>query len=251
MPEPEAGGDKTRKRGELNEAQKRRLSITCVYIDGLLGDIERALHCATSESPFPAILWMFPRQKHFESKSTSRIASELLRVLEWQSLKPEPPHIPVSRSVLTDLSYIDNAIEELKPRYLRGSGPVPEELIGELNAAIGDLRAVAEPWRAVSGKRWKNGESVQMSNEPLDQSTAFGFRKSENKQQDKSEAHLGMQADVSNARKQYAISGGGAAKRCHTGFRSTFCFELWQLERPKSVGYIWAKRPGAAAPSKR
>jgi len=76
--------------------------------------------------------------------------------------------------------------------------------------------------------------------------------KAKNKQQDKSEAHLGMQDDVSNARKQYAVSGGGAAKRCHTGFRSTFCFELgksWQLERPKykagkSVGYIWAKRPG-------
>ena len=80
---------------------------------------------------------------------------------------------------------------------------------------------------------------VQMSNEPLDQSTAFGFRKSEKQQQDKSEAHLGMQADVSNARKQYAISGGGAAKRCHTSFRSTFCFELGKvdkLERPKYEG---------------
>ena len=45
-----------------------------------------------------------------------------------------------------------------------------------------------------------------------------------------------MQADVTNARKQYAISGGGAAKRCHTGFGSTFCFGLGKvgkLERPR------------------
>ena len=144
MPEPEAGGDKTRKRGELNEAQKRRLSITCVYIDGLLGDIERALHCATSESPFPRYIVDVSEAEALRiEEHIHKLRSELLRVLEWQSLKPEPPHIPVSRSVLTDLSYIDNAIEELKPRYLRGSGPVPEELIGELNAAIGDLRAVA------------------------------------------------------------------------------------------------------------
>jgi hypothetical protein len=35
--------------------------------------------------------------------------------------------------------------------------------------------------------------------------------KSEKQQQDKSEAHLEMQADVSNVRNQYAIGGGGAA----------------------------------------
>jgi hypothetical protein len=78
---------------------------------------------------------------------------------------------------------------------------------------------------------------IMFRRKPPDQSTAFGFRKSEKKQQqDKLEAHLGMQADVYNARKQYAISGGGAAKRCQTGFGSTFCFEpgkVGRLERPK------------------
>src|ERR1700722_10815886 len=80
----------------------------------------------------------------------------------------------------------------------------------------------------------------------------LSIRKSEKQQQDKSEAHRGMQADVSNARKQYAISGGGAAKRCHTGFRSTFCFERGKVggsggqgTKLGRVGNIWAKRPPA------
>ena len=79
---------------------------------------------------------------------------------------------------------------------------------------------------------------------PPDRSTAFGFRKSEKQQQDKSEAHLGMQADVSKARKQYAISGGGAAKRCYTGFGSMFCFELGKVGNSrgqrKVLARLWA-----------
>jgi hypothetical protein len=63
--------------------------------------------------------------------------------------------------------------------------------------------------------------------------------KAKNKQQDKSEAHLGMQADVSNARKQYAISGGGAAKRCHTCSGSAFCFEGAKVGGSRGQRPLW------------
>ena len=45
----------TREPGTLNDAQQRRLIITCKYIDGLLSDIEHALHASESESPFPHV----------------------------------------------------------------------------------------------------------------------------------------------------------------------------------------------------
>jgi hypothetical protein len=145
MPEPEGETERTRRPGELNEPQQRRLYVTCKYIDGLLSEIEHALESATSESPFPRyFVDVTPAQALEIEDHIRRFRSELLRVLEWQRLKPEPPEIPVTRSVMTDLSFIDNAIEELKPKYLRGCGAVPEDAVDELNGAIQKLRSLTK-----------------------------------------------------------------------------------------------------------
>ncbi len=138
----EAGPEKgeAREPGTLNDAQRRRLSITCKYIDGLLCDIEHALHAAESASPFPRyIVDVTPEQAGTIEGHIRRLRSQLLRTMEWQHLKPEPAEIPVTRSITTDLAFIDIAIEELKPRYLRGCGAVPEDAVSALNGLIREL----------------------------------------------------------------------------------------------------------------
>jgi hypothetical protein len=145
MPESEAEATRMRRAGELNEPQQRRLYVTCKYIDGLLSEIEHALHSATSQSPFPRYyLDVTPAQAKEIEGHISRFRFELLRVLDWQLLKPEPPEIPVTRSIMTDLSFIDNAIEELKPKHLRGCGAVPADAVDELNEAIHRLRSLTK-----------------------------------------------------------------------------------------------------------
>ena len=145
MPEPGPDGGAPRRPGELNEAQKRRLSITCIYIDGLLCYMEHALRSASSESPFPRyVVDVSSAQAREVEDHIRRLRSELLRLLAWQHMEPEHAQIPVTRSVLTDLSFVDNAIEELKPRYLRGCGAVPEDAIEELNGALHKLRALVK-----------------------------------------------------------------------------------------------------------
>jgi GTP-binding protein EngB required for normal cell division len=57
-------------------------------------------------------------------------------------MKPEPPEIPVTRSVLTDLAFVDIAIEELRPSYMSGCGAVPDDAIGELNGVVHELRTL-------------------------------------------------------------------------------------------------------------
>lgn len=129
--------------GKLNEAQQRRLLVTCGYIDGLLCDIEHALHPETSKSPFPHyLLDVTSGQAREIENHITRLRTELLRVLAWQRLEPEPPEIPVTRSVLTDLSFIDNAVEELNPSYMRGCGVVPDDALDELNRAIHGLQTL-------------------------------------------------------------------------------------------------------------
>jgi hypothetical protein len=131
----------TRQDGELNEAQRRRLSVTCKYIDGLLGDIEHALHSQESESPFPHfVVDVTPVQIRVIEDHIRRLRAQLLKALDWQHMKPEPPEIPVSRTVVTDLGFIDIAVEELRPRYMRGCGAIPEDAIDGLNQVVDELR---------------------------------------------------------------------------------------------------------------
>ena len=143
MPEPEPEIVTTRYPGELNKPQQRRLEVTCRYIDGLLSEIEHALHSATSESPFPRyVVDVTLAQAREIEGHIRRLRSKLLQVLAWQHMKPEPPDIPVTRSVLTDLAFVDIAIEELKPIHMRGCGPVPADAVDELNGAIRELRSL-------------------------------------------------------------------------------------------------------------
>jgi GTP-binding protein EngB required for normal cell division len=135
---------KTRYPGELNETQQRRLIITCQYIDKLLGDIEQVLHSATSLSPFPRyVVDITPAQARVIEDHIRRLRSQLLRALDWQHMKPEPPEIPVTRSIMVNLTFIDIAIEELRPSYMRGCGAVPEDAMDELNGVVHELRSLA------------------------------------------------------------------------------------------------------------
>jgi GTP-binding protein EngB required for normal cell division len=144
MPELNFENQPPRGSGELNEPQQRRLLITCKYIDKLLGDIESALHCAASHSPFPRyILDLSPAHARVIEDHIRRFRSQLLRVLDWQGMKPESAEVPVTRSISTGLAFIDIAIEELRPGYMRGCGLVPGDVADELNGVVHELRSLA------------------------------------------------------------------------------------------------------------
>jgi hypothetical protein len=145
MPESKTEDLVTRYPGELNEPQKRRLSVTCMYIDNLLCEIEHTLHQAASQSSFPRyIVDLTPVQIGALEGHIRRIRAQLVHTLEWQRLKPKPPEILATRSLATDLAFIDIAVEELKPRHMRGCGPVPEDAVDKLNEVIRDLGTVVK-----------------------------------------------------------------------------------------------------------
>jgi GTP-binding protein EngB required for normal cell division len=132
-----------RKPGQLNEHQQSRLRITCQYIDKLLSDVEDILHAASSPSPFPRYaVDLNPAQIRLIEDHIRRLRSQLVHTLAWQHMKPMPPDIPATRAVLTNLTFIDIAVEELKPHYMRGFGPVPEDAVEELNGVVHELRAL-------------------------------------------------------------------------------------------------------------
>lgn len=127
----------------LNEHQKRHLRVTCQYVDKLLADIEAILNSSASKAAFPRyVLDVTPAQRRTVEDYIARIRGQLLRVLDGQEIHREAPTIPASRAVHVNLGAVDIALFELKPRYMRGYGPVPEPLAREVEGIVGELQGL-------------------------------------------------------------------------------------------------------------
>lgn len=149
MPRPEADNsppgllDGSRFPGELNGPQQNRLRITCQYIDKLLSEIEHILRQTAGQSPFPRyVIDVAPAQVRVIEDYIRRLRRQLLQALEWQHLRPNAPELPATRAALTNLAFIDIAVEELRPGYMRGSGAVPQDAVDELNGVVHELRSL-------------------------------------------------------------------------------------------------------------
>jgi GTP-binding protein EngB required for normal cell division len=126
--------------GGLNEFHKRRIRVTCGYIDKLLSDIEAVLWSTASKSAFPKYISDIPpAERRVVEDYISRIRTRLVRTLESQGIEVDPPSIPATRAIHSNLTFVDISVEEMRPRYMRGYGEVPAEAAAELNGIVGEL----------------------------------------------------------------------------------------------------------------
>jgi hypothetical protein len=127
---------------ELNEHHRRRLLVSCQYIDRLLASIENAAAAGTSLSPFPKYVQdLTPREQKEMREQVAKLRAQLLSFLKRRDIAIPGPTISARHSIVTSLGYIDIAVEELKPRYLGGYGRVPSALVPELTRAVEELQA--------------------------------------------------------------------------------------------------------------
>ena len=129
-------------RHSLNPSQRQRLLITCKHIDGLLSDVEATLNASGSNSVFPLYLNdLTPAQRKIIEEHVARLRAQLLQVLAGQSMAPEQPGISAAHAIRVNLTFVEIAIVELAPRYMRGYGPVSEEGVADLNRMVEELQA--------------------------------------------------------------------------------------------------------------
>ncbi|MBN1193868.1 MAG: hypothetical protein JXA08_00735 [Methanomicrobiaceae archaeon] len=127
----------------LNEHQVRRIRITCGYIDRLLTDIENILSDSVSGAAFPRYIPdITPAQQQTIEDSLARLRARLVRILDDQGITRCQPTIPLSRAIICSLGAIDSAVEELKPKYMKGYGDLGEDMATELNGIVGDLHGL-------------------------------------------------------------------------------------------------------------
>jgi GTP-binding protein EngB required for normal cell division len=127
----------------LNSNHERRLSVTCRHIDKLLADMESILNVSSSRLAFPQYTPdLTSAQLRVVEDYISRIRAQLIRVLDGQNIERPPADIPVARSLHSTLTFVDIAVEELKPEYMRGYGEVPTAAAIELDGIAGELQGL-------------------------------------------------------------------------------------------------------------
>jgi hypothetical protein len=128
---------------ELNEHHRRRLLVSCQYVDRLLADIEAVMAADISLSPFPKYVQdMTTAEKQLVSQRVAALRAQLVVLLKTRNTTIPGPTVSSRHSILTSLGYIDIAVEELKPRYLGGYGPVPTAVAPELNRSVEEVQEI-------------------------------------------------------------------------------------------------------------
>lgn len=132
----------------LNPSQRQRLLVTCKHIDNLLDDIEATLNTTGSKSAFPAYVDdVSAAQRAVIEGAIAGMRRQLLQVLATQSLGPEMPTISAAHSINVNLTFVEIAIAELAPHYMRGYGPVSEEGAADLKIIVDELQSSVEALR--------------------------------------------------------------------------------------------------------
>lgn len=129
---------------KLNEFQRRRLLISCQYIDKLLSDVEQILNASTSKSPFPR--WIddtSPVQRKVAQDYVVRLRGQLVRVLDGQNIVQPAPTTGSLHAIRVILNFVEIAAEELKPKYMRGYGELADSMLPELNGIANEIQQIA------------------------------------------------------------------------------------------------------------
>lgn len=126
----------------LNEHQQRRLIVTCQHVDWLLKAVEQSFADAQSDPPFRRYTDdLVPGDQRLVNDSIARIRAQLIRVLDEQGLSAEPHRTSLRHSTVTHLRFVDVAIEELRPHYMRGYSEVMPDAAVALTAIVEPLQA--------------------------------------------------------------------------------------------------------------
>ena len=129
----------------LSPSQRNRLLITCKHIDKLLADIEEVLNASSSRSVFPSYVSdISPQQRKTIEDYITRLRAQLLQVAARQSLAAEEPRISASHAIHVDLTFIEIAVTELAPRYMRGYGAVSQQGAIDLSQIIIELQSTVK-----------------------------------------------------------------------------------------------------------
>ena len=127
----------------LNEAHQRRLLSGARYADTLLSDVEAILNASESKT-------IFPKYRSDISPSPGQADSQLRGPLPrstgardgWLGHRSWGTPLQSLHSVRVTLGFVQIAVQEMAPRYLRGYGEVTENVAPQLQGLCAELEGL-------------------------------------------------------------------------------------------------------------
>jgi GTP-binding protein EngB required for normal cell division len=126
----------------LTENHERGLLASVQYASKLIRDCEEIL--AASDRPSPLNRYtggLTPPQRKIVEDYLHRLQQQLLRFLDAAGISPPPARISAVHALANAMMFVDNALEEMRSRYLRGYGVISPEAERLLDGAVSEMQA--------------------------------------------------------------------------------------------------------------
>jgi len=145
---------------ELNENHKRTLLIGFLYVDDLLSDIERIMAMPTyRKSPFHKyVADITPAQQKIIDADIAHIRVVMCRILEDKGIKIDHPDISAVEAVRTAIHFADIAMEEKRPKYMRGYGELSDQAAMELNDIVSEMQGLLKQMNSLFTRKHDAGK---------------------------------------------------------------------------------------------
>jgi|SRR5208283_3173384 hypothetical protein len=128
---------------DLNENHKKYLQTTFSHVDKFLSEFECIIDVLIPRAPFqPYINDVNPELRKIIEKHSDLIRKTMSRILKKQGILPSKPDRSVLNSIRTTLIFVDIALEELRPKYMKGYGKLSNEAGNELDALATELQTL-------------------------------------------------------------------------------------------------------------
>jgi hypothetical protein len=127
----------------LNDNQRRYLLSTLRHVDDLLWKAEHILAKAGEASPLNQYQDDFtPEQREEIQEFIGRVREAMLRILEDHDIHDD--HSPISGNHAVNALFLlaSVAVEELRPKHLRGYGQIADEAVQDIHRIVDGLQGL-------------------------------------------------------------------------------------------------------------
>ena len=126
----------------LTENHERGLLASVQYAAQLIRQCEEIL--AASDRPSPLNRYtggLTPPQRKIVEDYLHRLHQQLLRFLDAAGISPPPARISAVHALTNAMMFVENTLEEMRGRYLRGYGEISAEAERLLDGAVSEMQA--------------------------------------------------------------------------------------------------------------
>lgn len=127
----------------LNENHERSLLASLRYAAKLLRECEEVLDASAREDPFSKYVGALgPPRERIARDYLDRLHRQLAAALTTLGIAVPRADVPTVRALSTTITFVDNTVEEMRARYLRGYGEVSSDAEAALDGVVSTLQAL-------------------------------------------------------------------------------------------------------------